>query len=175
MSSFFVFFSLPFCHFYKFAPITIVEECMNENEITRWQDITITNNFMFSKILGDKNLWHKLFYNFGAYEKELNKTRRSVLQYFAEGKPQSPLTIKMDKRLSDAKVNTKWRAEYMTLEMELIGREKVGLEKGIKIGSQEGARKNAEETAKRMLAENMPLPKIAQFTGLSIDEIETLP
>ena len=62
----------------------------------------------------------------------------------------------------------------MTLEMELIGREKVGLEKGHQLGLNEGITIEKEETAKRMLAANMSIPQIAQFTGLKIEEIENL-
>ena len=105
-----------------------------------------------------------------------------MLQYFAEGKPDGPLARQLDRRLEEAKVNVKWRAEFMTLEMELIGREKVGhklgLAEGIEIGTargtKNGALQNARETAKRMLDANMPLIQIAQFTGLKIEEIENL-
>ena len=38
----------------------------------------------------------------------------------------------------------------------------------------EGITIEKEETAKRMLAANMSIPQIAQFTGLKIEEIENL-
>ena len=48
--------------------------------------------------------------------------------------------------------------------------EKVGEERGIS----KGAHQKAIETARSMKVENMPIPMIAHFTGLSIDEIEKL-
>ena len=147
---------------------------------------TFENLCLENKAIHLEDKTHKIFYNFTAYQRELNKNRRSVLQYFAEGKPEGQLAKQLDRKLEEAKVNVKWRAEYMTLEMELIGREKVGLEKGHQLGLNEGIEigtargiargeeKKAQETAKRMLAANMPIPQIAQFTGLKIEEIETL-
>ena len=161
----YVIFICPFDLFGKELPCYTFENVCLENSAVRLDDKT-----------------HKIFYNFTAYQRELNKSRRSVLQYFAEGKPDGPLARQLDRRLEEAKVNVKWRAEFMTLEMELIGREKVGLEKGrqlglnegIEIGTSRGESKNARETAKRMLDANMPLIQIAQFTGLKIEEIENL-
>jgi predicted transposase/invertase (TIGR01784 family) len=56
--------------------------------------------------------------------------------------------------------------------------EKVGEERGISIGLSQGitqgAREAKLETAKSMKVENMPIPMIAHFTGLSPEEIEKL-
>ena len=46
-----------------------------------------------------------------------------------------------------------------------------GLEEGMKVGRKE----SAVETAKRMLADgHLSLEKIAEFTGLNLDEVEKL-
>lgn len=47
-------------------------------------------------------------------------------------------------------------------------------EEGISIGLSQGAYQKAVETAKSMKIENMPIFMIAHFTGLSVEEIETL-
>src|SRR5574344_1919029 len=38
------------------AAIFCMEVSMTETQITRWADVPITNNFMFSKVLSDKQL-----------------------------------------------------------------------------------------------------------------------
>ena len=196
---------------------------MTETQITKWQDVPITNNFMFSKVLCDtdsldagqfyselkesyviflcpsdlfgkglsrytfentcledrnvklEDKTHKIFFNFNAYTRELNKNRRSVLQYLAEGKAQSTLAARLNKKLKEAKVNVKWRAEYMTLEMELIGREKVGrkigLEEGIAIGTEQGEHAKAVAVAKNLIKMGLSVQQVSEATGLSVDEI----
>ena len=118
---------------------------------------------------------HKIFFNFNAYTRELNKNRRSVLQYLAEGKAQSTLAARLNKKLKEAKVNVKWRAEYMTLEMELIGREKVGrkigLEEGIAIGTEQGEHAKAVAVAKNLIKMGLSVQQVSEATGLSVDEI----
>jgi len=49
-----------------------------------------------------------------------------------------------------------------------------GMERGIKKGIEKGIEKGKIDTAKVMLARNMPLKEIAEITGLSLDTIEKL-
>ncbi|MEM9243306.1 MAG: Rpn family recombination-promoting nuclease/putative transposase [Pseudomonadota bacterium] len=49
-----------------------------------------------------------------------------------------------------------------------------GMQQGIEQGVQQGRAEYAYETARRMLADNERLEKIARYTGLSLDEIKTL-
>ena len=58
-------------------------------------------------------------------------------------------------------------------EAERIGLEK-GLEKGLAQGLEKGDRDRAIKTAREMLADGMPVDKIAKYTDLSIEEIEAL-
>jgi predicted transposase/invertase (TIGR01784 family) len=134
--------------------------------------------------LGDGT--RKLFFNFNAYRKELNKTRRGVLHYFAEGRSETPLAEQLNRKLADAKINERWRAEYMTLEMELIAREKAGVEKGRQEGLQQGMQKGLQQgmqcgehtkalaVARNMKNLNMAADVIVKVTGLSPEEIEKL-
>src|SRR5574344_153527 len=112
--------------------------------------------------LGDGT--RKLFFNFNAYRKELNKTRRGVLHYFAEGRSETPLAEQLNRKLADAKINERWRAEYMTLEMELIAREKAGVEKGRQEGLQQGKQENALAVARNMKNLNMAADVIVKVT-----------
>ena len=50
----------------------------------------------------------------------------------------------------------------------------IGEERGRQKGISQGAREAKLETAKSMKHENMPIPMIAHFTGLSIEEIDKL-
>ena len=70
----------------------------------------------------------------------------------------------------------------MTLEMELIAREKAGVEKGRQEGLQQGMQKglqqgkqeNALAVARNMKNLNMAADVIVKVTGLSPEEIEKL-
>jgi predicted transposase/invertase (TIGR01784 family) len=49
-----------------------------------------------------------------------------------------------------------------------------GIQAGIALGKEEGEHKKAFEIARNLLALNLPVDQIAQATGLSISEIESL-
>ena len=101
-----------------------------------------------------------------------------MLHYFAEGRSETPLAEQLNRKLADAKINERWRAEYMTLEMELIAREKAGVEKGrqegLQKGLQQGKQENAFAVARNMKKDGLPAEKIAAYTGISPEEIEKL-
>jgi predicted transposase/invertase (TIGR01784 family) len=109
-----------------------------------------------------------------------------VLHYFAEGRSETPLAEQLNRKLADAKINERWRAEYMTLEMELIAREKAGVEKGRQEGLQQGMQKGLQQgmqcgehtkalaVARNMKNLNMAADVIVKVTGLSPEEIEKL-
>lgn len=58
-------------------------------------------------------------------------------------------------------------------EAERIGLEK-GLERGLEKGLERGRAEGRAEVAREMLADGMPVDKIAKYTELSIEEIEAL-
>ena len=49
-----------------------------------------------------------------------------------------------------------------------------GIQTGIQKGRQEGSKKQATATALEMLKDNMPIPQIVKYTGLSREELEAL-
>ena len=49
-----------------------------------------------------------------------------------------------------------------------------GVEKGISQGIQQGSQQKAIETAKNMLKDNLDIQTIIKYTGLSLNEIQTL-
>ena len=52
--------------------------------------------------------------------------------------------------------------------------ERIGLQKGLEQGLEQGDRDRAIKIAREMLADGMPVDKIAKYTDLSVEEIEAL-
>ena len=57
------------------------------------------------------------------------------------------------------------------LETYCKKREAVGIEEGIKKGIEEGSATVKRENAKRMIADNLPLEKVAEYSGLPLSEV----
>ena len=51
---------------------------------------------------------------------------------------------------------------------------KEGIKEGIKEGEKQGRLKTKIETAKNMLAKNIPVEVVAECTGLAVEEVEKL-
>ncbi|QTA80063.1 Putative transposase, RpnA-like [Desulfonema limicola] len=69
----------------------------------------------------------------------------------------------------------KVREESMINEaIFMAGERKKGKEEGIKVGRKKGRKEQAENTARKMLARNMNIEDIAEFTGLDVKDIQKL-
>ena len=66
------------------------------------------------------------------------------------------------------------RDNVAALDYQIDKAKKEGLEKGREEGREEGRETEKIEIAKVMLSKNKPLEEIAEFTGLSLDEIAKL-
>ena len=163
-------------------PIYTVRQTFNEN-----------SNLIFD----DKT--HKIYYNAKAFGKIVGDAEiKAFLEYLCKNNVTSEFTASLDSAVNMNKGNQHWRKEYMTLAYDMAvatnkarelgwkegreeglneGREK-GRKEGIAIGEERGISlgtyQKALETAKSMKHENMPIPMIAHFTGLSIEEIDKL-
>ena len=133
-----------------------------------------------SILLDDKS--YKVFYNVGAYGKEDEPELSALLQYLCERRVTSGFTQRIDELVEKAKRNEKFRSVYMSLniredDLRMAG-EKIGFERGIRKGREDGiaagAYQKAKETAKRMAERKYPLSEICLMTGLSEAEIENL-
>ena len=81
--------------------------------------------------------------------------------------PEDSFTQDLSKAVESAKRNEKWRHDYMTLQMAYDEKYREGLENGIVEGK--------EDTARRMLSDGtLSLEQISTFTGLSMEQIQTL-
>ncbi|TXH72462.1 MAG: hypothetical protein E6Q85_06470, partial [Thiothrix sp.] len=49
-----------------------------------------------------------------------------------------------------------------------------GVEEGFERGKQEGLEEGKRETARRMLAKGMTIALVAELTGLSVEQVQTL-
>ena len=150
--------------------------------------------------LADKS--YKVFYNVSAYGKEKDDELHALLRYLCEKQATSHFTQSIDELVETTKNNEKFRSLYMSLnihkddlfrEGSLIG-EKIGFEKGVVAGISrgrsegleqglaqglaqgfsEGSRQKAIETAKNLLALGLSVEDIAQATGLSKEEVESV-
>ena len=63
---------------------------------------------------------------------------------------------------------------YFTWSLHDHDVRKHGREEGIAIGRSEGREQAKIENARNMLADNLPLEKIAQYTGLTIKDVQAL-
>ena len=146
--------------------------------------------------LADKS--YKVFYNVSAYSKEKDDELHALLRYLCKKQATSHFTQSIDELVETTKSNEKFRSLYMSLnihkddllrEGSLIG-EKIGFEKGvvagisrgrsegiaqgIRQGFADGSRQKAIETAKNLLALGLSVEDIAQATGLSKEEVESV-
>ena len=71
-------------------------------------------------------------------------------------------------KTAETRGREQWRAEG--LAKGLVEGEKVGLEKGLA----EGEKKAKIESARKMLIDGLPVDMVVKYSGLSIEEIETL-
>lgn len=49
-----------------------------------------------------------------------------------------------------------------------------GLQEGLREGKREGKREHAVEMARKMLADKLPIEKIAEYSGLSLEDVHKL-
>ena len=73
----------------------------------------------------------KIFLNAAGIADDVSGKLKAFLDYVAGKKPDDPYIEKLEKAVSIAKTNRKWRHEYMTLQM----RDQMNIEKGIEQGT----------------------------------------
>ena len=134
--------------------------------------------------LADKS--YKVFYNASAYGKEKDDELHALLRYLCEKQATSHFTQTIDGLVETTKNNEKFRSLYMSLNIHkddllrqgsLIG-EKIGFEKGLFQGRQDGitvgSRQTALQNAQNLKRLGVSLRIITEATGLSSKEVEKL-
>ena len=103
---------------------------------------------------------------------------KGFLGYLCSGKPSDYLTEDIDRRVERLKINEIFRSDYMMDALPLHDARKVGLREGMALGEAKGllaGERNAKfATAKNFLKKNISAEIIAECTGLSLEEVNSL-
>jgi predicted transposase/invertase (TIGR01784 family) len=95
-----------------------------------------------------------------------DKEARSFFEFLISNKAQTGYTSDLSKYVADAKRNTQWRLQYMTVETL----ERYAYENGLEQGIATGAQQKAVETAKRLLADGKyTIKEISSLLGIPIE------
>ena len=73
---------------------------------------------------------HKIFLNTKGDKSDINEELKSLLEYFDGKEPESDLTKQIDEKVIAVRKNTRWRREYMSLQMEMNLKYREGLKAG---------------------------------------------
>ena len=84
----------------------------------RYEELTIADDFMFGKVMEDKELClrdgtEKVFYNCVSSSEEVPEHLKELYDYIRTGRVESALTRKIEEAVGRARRNEDWRSEYM--------------------------------------------------------------
>lgn len=131
-------------HFYSFENICIEDHDLSLNDGTK-----------------------KIMLNTKGILDDISPDLKRLLDFIDGAKPADDFTRDLDSAVKNARLSTKWRVEYMNLQ--LAYQEKY--REGLKVG--ELAEK--KETAKRMLSDGkLSIEEISLYSGLSVEDIKAL-
>ena len=117
-------------------------------------------------------------FNCEAFGQVKNPKLRAFLKYIQTGSVETDFTRRLEKMVEAKKQIEEMKKAYLSWslhdhDVRMEGRIE-GIAIGEKRGRSEGATERAREDARNMLADKLPYDKIAQYTGLSIAEVEQL-
>ena len=139
---------------------------------------TFVNTCREKKSLELKDGTTKVFFNSTAYSQEQDVEISALLRYISTKIPTDDFTSRVNSIVESSKNNEKFRSEY--LAMNLHDRDikvlayKDGMAEGEKNGRKAGQLEAKIETAKNLLAKNIPVEVVIECTGLPIEEVEKL-
>ena len=123
-------------------------------------------------LLNDKAI--KKIFNATAYKNEKDVEISAFLQYICNQKPVDDFTEKLSSIVEKIKKHEVNRKEYQSMNLHDRDNFRRGLKEGIEQGISQGSQQKAIETAKNMLKDNLDIQTILKYTGLSIEEINSL-
>ena len=100
----------------------------------------------------------------------IDKELRSFFDFLNSVKAENEFTKKLKTYVEDAKKNSRWRMQYMTLQRL----KNYAFDDGKEAGREEGIQQQAIESAKKMSEKNYKIEEISEITGLSIEQIKDL-
>ena len=117
---------------------------------------------------------YKIFFNASEYAKIENKEEKAFFKFLLENGADDDLTRSIAEKVNRAKKNAAWRKQYMTWEQEMKHLSRVAFDEGLNMGLERGARQNAIENAKVLLADGYyTLEKIAGMLNIPEEELRT--
>ena len=124
----------------------------------------------------------KEIFNAKAFASERDVEISNFLKYIDSKETADDFTIKINHLVEKAKINEKFRSKYLAVnirETDIYEEGKndgiaQGIAQGISQGISQGAEQKAIETAKNLLAMNLPLDSIAKATGLTLESVKDL-
>ena len=147
-------------HFYSFENICIEDHDLSLNDGTK-----------------------KIMLNTKGILDDISPDLKRLLDFIDGAKPADDFTRDLDSAVKNARLSTKWRVEYMNLQLAYQEKYrewlKVGEERGIKLGEERGLKlgelAEKKETAKRMLSDGkLSIEEISLYSGLSVEDIKAL-
>lgn len=125
-------------------------------------------------VLGDDTT--KIFLNAAGEMDDVSGQLKAFLDYVAGKRPDDVYIDKLERAVSEAKRNRKWRHEYMTLQM----RDQLNIEKGIEQGIEQAtmqmvenallATNSVKQTAQILKLTEQEVRRIAEKQELSVDD-----
>ena len=120
----------------------------------------------------------KIILNANSFRTADNKELQGFLQYVKTGKVTTAYTGRIEKMIQTVKSNEQLRKEYHVLPAVLMDAFDEGEARGKSLGLAEGeirgSRRKAFETAKNLLQLNLSPENIAQATGLTVQEVQSI-
>lgn len=143
-------------HFYSFENICIEDHDLSLNDGTK-----------------------KIMLNTKGILDDISPELKRLLDFIDGEKPGDDFTRDLDIAVKNARLNTKWRVEYMNLQLAYQEKYREGLKVGEKRGEERGLKlgelAEKKETARRMLYDGkLSIEEISLYSGLSVEEIKDL-
>ena len=117
----------------------------------------------------------KIFLNTAAKDTtSLDRELRLFYDYIKGKVAQTAFTKELDATISQMKQEKEERNMYLTYSSRMMECRRDGYEEGISIGLEQGAYQNKLETARKLIARGYSLEEIADVSGLTIYQVQSL-
>ena len=113
-----------------------------------------------------------IFLNAEGTMDDISVELKLFLDYVAGKKAEDPYIDKLDEAVKKAKLNRKWRREYMTLFMRDQENLRQGIEKGLAQGREEGLAEGRNSMIINVLKNIKNIEQAASILSLPVDLVE---
>lgn len=147
--------------------------------------------FFENVCLADKNIRlkdgaYKVFFNAEKYDKLGSEEEKAFFKFLQGAKAESQLTKVLEAKVKFAKMNQKWRNDYMTWQQTIDEEKEIaydegkedgieeGREEGIEIGIVKGAEQKAIENAKSFYENGVSIEIIAKSLKMTTEQVKEI-